>query len=133
MATNVYDEIIQAITDAGLFVSGPRYYDDPDCSWHRIIPASKLRNEGGYTGNSFWISFDDDDWFIGTWGGRIYKIRDSQNIAGMSIEWLSSNPDSTRPDFDKWLADKFELTLIDKDAFRPSRIARSNKDSGSDV
>lgn len=117
-----YQIIISAIEQAGFFVSGPNVYEEPECIWNRIITASKRRPQGGYTGNSFWISFDDGDWFIGVWSGRIYKIRIPQDIAPMSIAWLSSRPDGTFDDFDQWLIDDFGLFLINEIEFRPTRI-----------
>lgn len=123
-----YRCIIDAIEDAGFFVSGPNQYEGPECTWNRIVPASKRRPQGGYTGNSFWISFDDGAWFIGVWGGKIYKIRDASRIAEMSIAWMTAKPDGTYYEFDGWLIDDFELYEIDELDFRPARLLPSESD-----
>ncbi|XZE35637.1 hypothetical protein SH501x_001139 [Pirellulaceae bacterium SH501] len=125
---NPYRNIIAAIEDAGYYVSGPNQYVEPECTWNRIIPASKLRPQGGYTGNSFWISFDDGEWFIGVWGGRIYGIREPSNIASMAIEWMSAKPDGTFHDFDSWVIEKYDLYEIDENDFRPIRLMGDRND-----
>ena len=126
-----YRHIIDAIEDAGFFVSGPNQYEKPECTWNRIIPASKLRPQGGYTGNSFWISFDDDEWFIGVWGGRLYQIRKPASIAPMAIAWLTAKPNGTYHDFDAWLTEEFGLYEVNENNFRPTRlmITRSDNDA----
>ena len=125
---NPYQDIITAIEGAGFYVSGPNHYEEPECSWDRIIPASKLRPQGGYTGNSFWVSFDDDGWFIGVWSGNIYGIPDPSKIATMAIDWMSAEPNGTHHDFDLWITQKYDLYKIDDNDFRPTRLMADRKD-----
>ncbi len=119
-----YLDIISAIEAAGFYVSGPNQYVEPECTWNRIIPASKLRPQGGYTGNSFWISLDEGSWFIGVWGGRVYGIREPSKIASMAIDWMSARPNGTYHDFETWLIEKYDLYEIEENDFRPTRLMK---------
>ena len=85
-----YQQLAKAISDAGFFTTG-----DLDS---KVICASKLRPEGGYTGNSFWIAKRSAGWFLGTWGVHRYRIPEPERVAELCITWLQRHPGGTASD-----------------------------------
>jgi hypothetical protein len=104
-----YDMLAKVIADAGFFTTG-------DFS-REVICASKIRPEGGYSGNSFWIAKRANGWFLGTWGVHIYRVPDPERIADLCIGWLRRHPDGTAADVDDWTREEFHLCEIDPDDF----------------
>ncbi len=103
-----YQLLAKAISDAGFFTTGD--FDS------KVICASKLRPEGGYTGNSFWVAQRSTGWFLGTWGVHVYRIPEPDRVAELCIAWLRRHPDGTASDIDSKLRDEFHLVEIDPDA-----------------
>lgn len=106
-----YYALAQAVTAAGFFTNGVEDHG----TWHRTCVCSKKRADGGLTGNSFWVSRDEGTWYMGTWGGNMYRIPDDTRLAELCISWLSRAPDGTRCDFDDQL--KLEFGLVPVDTF----------------
>ncbi len=102
-----YELLAKAISDAGFFTTG-------DFA-SKIICASKIRPEGGYTGNSFWVAQRDSEWFLGTWGGHVYRIPDPERVGELCIAWLRRNPDTTVSNIDGHIREEFALDEIDPD------------------
>ena len=81
----------------------------------KMICASKVRPEGGYTGNSFWIAEQWGRWFLGTWGVHVYRIADPERIPELCVTWLHRHPDGTAADVDTFFREQFHLFEIDPD------------------
>jgi hypothetical protein len=69
------------------------------------------------TGNSFWVSRLGGGWYLGAWGGRIYRLTDEGRLAELCIAWLSRAPDGTRFDFDDRLKLEFGLVPVSEETF----------------
>src|SRR5437879_5433740 len=78
-----YQSLTKAVSDAGFFTSGD--FES------KVVCASKLRPEGGYTGNSFWVAQRSIGWFLGTWGVHVYRIPEEHRVADLCIAWLRRN------------------------------------------
>jgi len=102
-----YPLVAKAVADAGFFTSG-----DFET---QIICASKIRPEGGFTGNSFWVAQRDCGWFLGTWGPHVYRIPENERVAELCVAWLKRHPDGTAPDVDNYIRENFDLVEIDPD------------------
>jgi len=102
-----YQSLTKAVSDAGFFTSGD--FES------KVVCASKLRPEGGYTGNSFWVAQRSIGWFLGTWGVHVYRIPEEHRVADLCIAWLRRNPDGTPYDVDTHIRDEFHLVEIDPD------------------
>jgi hypothetical protein len=100
-----YEHLATAISDAGFYTTGD--FDS------RVICASKVRPEGGYTGNSFWIAKRAGGWFLGTWGPHVYRIADPARVPELCVTWLRRHPDGTAPDVDSFIRDEFDLVEVD--------------------
>jgi hypothetical protein len=111
--TRAYDELTQAIADAGFYTSGV----EDHATWTRTCVCSKRSPGGGLSGNSFWVSHLTSGWYLGTWGGFVYRLPDGARLAELCISWLSRVPDGTRSDFDDRLKAEFGLVRVDDDSF----------------
>ena len=79
-----YKALAQAVADAGFFTNGVEDHG----TWHRTCICSECRSDGRLTGNSFWVSRRPSGWYLGTWGGSIYRLPDEGRIADLCISWL---------------------------------------------
>jgi hypothetical protein len=102
-----YQTIAAVVSEAGFFTTG-----DFET---KVVCASKVRPEGGYTGNSFWISEWRCGWFLGTWGVHVYRIADPERIPELCVTWLRRYPDGTAADVDTFIREQFSLVEIDPD------------------
>lgn len=112
MKNDVYDALAAAMKAAGFFTSGV----EDRGSWHRTCIASK-QCDGGLTGNSFWVSLLPSGWYLGVWGGHIYRLPDESRLAELCVSWLSRAPNGTRPDFDERLKKEFGLAPVPEVVF----------------
>jgi hypothetical protein len=113
METDAYDALAKAVHAAGFFTNGVETYG----SWHRTCVCAKKRPEGGYAGNSFWVSRTNSGWYLGAWGGFVYRLADESRLAELCITWLSRCPDGTGSDFDDVLKAGFGLIAVDDQEF----------------
>jgi hypothetical protein len=102
-----YQQLATAVSDAGFFTTG-----DLET---KVICASKVRPEGGYTGNSFWVAQRQSRWFLGTWGPHIYRIAEASRVADLCITWLRRHPDGTAYDIDAQTREELHLVEVDPD------------------
>ena|SRR5436853_4190485 len=100
-----YQLLAKAVSDAGFFTTGD--FES------KVICASKIRPEGGYTGNSFWIAHRGNDWFLGTWGVHIYHIPEPERVPELCVAWLRRHPDGTASDIDSHIREQFNLVEVD--------------------
>jgi hypothetical protein len=102
-----YPLLAKAVGDAGFFTTGD--FES------QVICASKIRPDGGYTGNSFWIAQRVSGWFLGTWGPHLYRVPEPERVPELCIAWLRRHPDGTAPDVDSYIREEFHLEEIDPD------------------
>jgi hypothetical protein len=109
-----YESLAKAIQNAGFFTGGV----ENKGTWDRICINSKRRPNGlGCTGNSFWVSRLSSGWYLGTWGGCLYRLPNESRLAELCIRWLTRVPDGTRPDFDEALKRQFDLMPVSEEEF----------------
>jgi hypothetical protein len=112
MFKDAYDKLAKEVGDAGFYTSGLADMG----SWQRTCICSKRRADGGYTGNSFWVTQLDNAWYLGTWGGWVYRLPEAARISELCVTWLTREPDETRADFNESLKTDFRLQSVsDKD------------------
>lgn len=109
---DAYDELARVLSDAGFYTNGVEARD----GWHRTTVCSKRDSRSGaLCGNSFWVSRMLDGWYVGTWGGDVYRLPNECRISEFCIEWLSSCPDGTSAHFDEWVISQFCLIQVATD------------------
>jgi hypothetical protein len=113
MATDVYDLLAHAVTEARFYTNGVEDHG----TWHRTCICSKKRADSGFTGKSFWVSRLPSGWYLGTWGGHLYRLPDASRLAELSIVWLSRDPDGTHADFDEQLKSDSGLVVVAETTF----------------
>lgn len=108
-----YRSVIAAVEEAGFLVA-----DMPlDSGGDRIVCAGMRRKEGGYTGNSFWLAERNGRWFLGTWGGFLYRLPEANGAVKVSLAWLQQNPTETLFDLPDELKSQFNLVPVDNEDF----------------
>ena len=112
---NVYSPLIAATESAGYFVSGMPL----DSGGDRIVCCSQRRAGGGYTGNSFWFAERTGRWFLGAWGGLLYRVPDVDTACSIATTWLSADHVKTAPDVPDEIKTQFGLSLADDLEFDP--------------
>ena len=88
-----YDGLKKAVKSAGYFST----YDPRNL----FIVASK-KERVGLTGVTFWVSKRGRLWFVGAWGGFIYRILEGTPIEAVVIDALRSHrgtPSDFNPEF----------------------------------
>jgi hypothetical protein len=107
-----YEPVIRLVRSAGFYVT-----DMPMDSGGDRVVCSGLRFSGGLTGNSFWIAERDGRWFLGTWGGTLYRIVDADSAADVAVEWLQINRHKTAYDVPDEIRVKHDLHLAGDEEF----------------
>ena len=82
-----YQPVKAAVEAAGFFVTSMPLEGGGD----RIVCAGLRRPAGGYTGKSFWLAERGGKWFLGAWGGFLYRIADAEIAAEVAVAWLRQN------------------------------------------
>ena len=94
-------------------------------AWNRITVCSKKRPEGGYTGNSFWLTFLEQSFYLGTWGGMLYRLPDGSRITELCVDWLTRESSKVLNDFNEALKLEYNLLEVTEDEF--SRITQRTR------
>jgi hypothetical protein len=81
----------------------------------RVVCAGLRRQGGGYTGNSFWLAERNGNWFVGTWGGLLYRISGSSRASQLAIAWLKRNSAEIDSDIPSEVKSQFNLIAADDD------------------
>ena len=113
---DVYSPLIAAAESAGYFVAGMPL----DSGGDRVVCCGQRRHGGGYTGNSFWFAERDGRWFLGAWGGLLYRISDVETACSIATEWLSANHTTTVTDVPDDIKTQFGLRLADDSEGQPA-------------
>lgn len=106
-----YRPIVEAVEAAGFFVGGVQTV----CDWERLLIGSRRIGERILSGNSYWISCIDADWFVGSWGGLVYRFSDSKIINDFCIAALQGGFNSSGSDFFESIKADFGLILQQPD------------------
>ena len=114
MSESAYAEVKREVEQAGYFTSWEPIRRTGD----RLVLASQ-QHLRGLTGNSFWIATRTGTWYLGTWGGHIYRIPDAGRVPGLCIGWLGSTH-TTQWDIDA--ARKVEFGLVELDEEETDRV-----------
>jgi len=101
-----YDVARRAIEAAGYFTSP----ESLDGVVDRVVCASK-RDEFGYTGISFWIAKRGEAWYVGSWGGSLYRIPEGLQAGLLAIDILATHS-GTPGDFSLELKLKHSLREV---------------------
>ncbi len=109
-----YDALARVVTDAGFFTNGVEDHG----TWHRTCVGSESLPGHGLTGNSFWVSRGRSGWYLGAWGGSLYRLPDEERLAELCISWLSRVPAELCPDFDDRVKKEFGLVPVSNATFR---------------
>ena len=113
---DVYSPLIAATESAGYFVTEMPL----DSGGDRVVCCGQRRDGGGYTGNSFWFAERDGRWFLGAWGGWLYRVADVDTTCSIAIAWLSANHTKTASDVPDDIKTQFGLTLAEDSEFDPA-------------
>ena len=108
-----YESPRKAIDSAGFF-SQPETIDGVV---DRVVCASE-RNDYGFTGVSFWIAKRGDVWFVGAWGGFIYRVPDRVLVETVAVDLLRTHQ-GTPWDFAPELKLKYSLRSVPWSDFAP--------------
>jgi hypothetical protein len=85
----VYQPIQKAIEKAGRFTS---LRLDDSGSVHGLVCVSHRDSTGRLHGNSFWLRYNNESWYIATWGdGSQYMIPCEADVLAMCLECLDSS------------------------------------------
>ncbi len=112
------DAVRSALESAGFFTS-----IQPIPSGDRVVCASRRHTTGerarSLGGTSFWIAHRGGQWFIATWSGAVYRVRDPERVIPLCLELLNREEERALNDADlnNDLRSRFGLTPIDPDAF----------------
>lgn len=112
-STAPYLELANTVAAAGFFTSGVHNME----GWQRTCICGQRRPEGGYTGNSFWASYLGGTWYLGTWGGWVYRLPNSSQVGLLCVEWLTRVPVETRADFDDAIKQRYTLEEVADEEF----------------
>jgi hypothetical protein len=104
-----YLPVLSAVVAAG-------YYDTSmplDSGGDRIVCAGQCRRDGaGLTGNSFWLAERNGEWFLGAWGGRLYRLPGMAAASEIAIAWLRLNSSRTDSDVPDELKLQYDLPVV---------------------
>ena len=107
-----YDEFIAEIHHGGFFTGG---IEEKDGSWDRVTVASYSGN-GWIGGKSFWVTNHFGVWYLGTWGGTVYRMPDSDRVATFCVAWLR-NRKTLGSDFSPEFKTTFGLIEVPDEEF----------------
>lgn len=109
-----YLPVVSAVEAAGYYVTSTPI----DSGGDRIVCAGQRRDDGtGFTGNSFWLAERNGDWFLGAWGGHLYRLPGMAAASELAITWLRLNASRTDSDVPAELKSQFHLSVAADDEF----------------
>jgi hypothetical protein len=111
--TTKYEQLRIAVEKAGFFTNGVENHG----TWDRTCVCSTRSPDGTLSGNSFWVTRLPDNWYVGAWGGWVYRLPDESRIAEFCITWLTKKPRGTAPDFDGDIKKSFDLKSVSDEEF----------------
>jgi hypothetical protein len=111
---NEYLPVVSAVELAGYYVTSMPM----DGGGDRIVCADRCRDDGsGLTGNSFWLAESNGKWFLGAWGGQIYRLSGVTAASEIAISWLTLNSVRTDSDVPDELKLQYGLCEVSDDDY----------------
>ena len=111
-----YLPVVSAVEAAGYFVTMMPL----DSGGDRIVWCGRgCRDRVGFTGNSFWLAESNGNWFLGAWGGGLYRLLGVAAASEIAIAWLRLNPSRIDSDVPNELKLKYHLSVTSYDEFDP--------------
>jgi hypothetical protein len=108
-----YLPVVSAVEAAGYYVTSM-----PLDSGDRIVCAGQRYHDGaGFHGNSFWLAERNGKWFLGAWGGGLYRLLDMAAASEIAIGWLRLNSSRTDSDVPDELKLQYDLSVAADDEF----------------
>lgn len=114
--TDPYEELVRRIQQAGYYASSPEHMG----SWSRVTLCS-LCVKGILQGSSFWVTKLSASWFVGAWGGNIYRIDSLDAAVAFTIDVFADNSKTPVWDFSESIKKKYSLTEVPETQFPDSR------------
>ncbi|MEN6498675.1 MAG: hypothetical protein ABFD16_30590 [Thermoguttaceae bacterium] len=109
-----YLPVVSAVETAGYYVTSMPL----DSGGDRIVCAGQRRDDGtGFTGNSFWLAERNGVWFLGTWGGWLYRLLGMAAASQIAIAWLRLNSSRIASDVPDELKLQYNLSVAADDEF----------------
>lgn len=108
-----YESISDALRHSGFYVTSTEKMGD----WSRIVVCSRKREDFGYTGNSCWLTYLGESWYVGTWGGVIYQLPNACRLNELCMTFLSREVKQLEADIDEVTRKDFDLREVSDDDF----------------
>jgi hypothetical protein len=81
-----YAELKRAVEEAGCFTTFMPISQPGD----RIVCASRKRADGrALTGVSFWVAKRDGRWYLGMWGGELFRFSDASVVIPLCVRFVT--------------------------------------------
>jgi hypothetical protein len=104
-----YVELRQTFVRAGFYMPTTENMG----SWQRLMVCSKGPPDyPRFNGRSFWVAEVSGAWFVGAWGGYIYRVNDPSNLLPLSQDFLTDH--GSMSDFSAEVKSRHDLTLLDE-------------------
>ncbi len=105
-------ELSRVIEAAGMYTTIQPLGDLPN--HHRVVCASRRREDGSLCGNSFWLAIAKREWHLSTWTNNVYRIPADTQIEKLCADCiaLSDRPIYLLPND---VLQKYGLEPVDED------------------
>lgn len=103
-----HDQLRETVEQAGFFTTSMPLPDGGS----RLVCAAQ-RHEHGLSGASFWIAERHHRWYVGTWGGLLYRLPGARVPTDFVVKWLTCAGESTQSDVPHYLKQEFSLMPVD--------------------
>jgi hypothetical protein len=120
--TEWYGSLNAAVREVGCFTNGLENRG----RWIRTTVCSSCGPGRVLGGISFWATRLADEWYLGTWGCRIYRVRDLPSVVGICTDWMPRASSRSMHDFDEESKNAFGLVSVTEDEFEKA-VLKSNK------
>jgi len=122
-----YENLVSALQKAGFFVTS----SEDMGGWERVTVCSKRRRDGqGYCGNSFWVTQLGGTWYLGTWRGTTYSVKNETTVVAFAADLLSHEPNRALSSFPDEFRRRHMLAPV-ADSIFELEIERGQCDHGS--
>ena len=81
--------------------------------YNRLVCASRQREDGSFSGSSFWVAFLAGKWFLGTWSTHVYRLPFDEKVQELCLAWLQMNSHNAQADVPERLKDRYCLLEAD--------------------
>jgi hypothetical protein len=104
-----YVELRQSFTQAGFYMPSTENMG----TWQRLIVCSQGPPEHpAFNGRSFWVAQVSEAWYVGAWGGYIYRVSDRSKLLPLTRDFLSDG--GSMGDFSADVKQRYDLQPLDE-------------------